>query len=158
MKKHAYDVVTPDRFRLADIDLSQRAKRKTYEANLKDLQYALQRVQQAYLRTKDKAIIVFEGWDAAGKGGTIRRLSAAMDPRSFKVWPIGAPRPYYKRRHYLHRFWERLPPEGANGPLVARAGQQYDVSSAARAPECELGPHEQRVDIGRGGPRHGSRL
>ena len=56
---------------------------------------------------------MFEGWDAAGKGGAIRRISAAMDPRSFKVWPIGAPRPYYLQRHYLLRFMERLPPSGA---------------------------------------------
>ncbi|MEM1005211.1 MAG: polyphosphate kinase, partial [Pseudomonadota bacterium] len=58
-------------------------------------------------------VIVFEGWDAAGKGGTIRRISQALDPRSFKVWPIGAPRNYYLNRHYLLRFWERLPPSGA---------------------------------------------
>ena len=58
-------------------------------------------------------MIVFEGWDAAGKGGTIRRISAALDPRSFKVWPIGAPRSYYLERHYFLRFMERLPPAGA---------------------------------------------
>ena len=47
------------------------------------------------------------------RGGTIRRISAALDPRSFKVWPIGPPRNYYKQRHFLLRFMERLPPAGA---------------------------------------------
>lgn len=45
----------------------------------------LQRIQQAYLFTGDSAVIVFEGWDAAGKGGMIRRMSAVLDPRGFKV-------------------------------------------------------------------------
>ena len=59
------------------------------------------------------AVIVFEGWDAAGKGGTIRRTSAALDPRSFKVWPIGPPRNYYLARLYLLRFMGVLRPVGA---------------------------------------------
>ncbi len=99
--------------RLADVDLSQRLGKKTYRAELRRLQFALARIQQAYLFSCDKAVIVVEGWDAAGKGGTIRRISAALDPRSFKVWPIGAPRDYYLDRHYLLRFMERLPPKGA---------------------------------------------
>ena len=57
-------------------------------------------------------MLVFEGWDAAGKGGTIRRLSSVLDPRGFKVWPIAAPRSYYLERHYLARFWDKLPPRG----------------------------------------------
>lgn len=113
MKTNPNSDLTSGGFDLGDVDLSRRADRTTYDGELADIQSALQRIQQAYLHTRDTAIIVFEGWDAAGKGGTIRRLSAAMDPRSFKVWPIGAPRPYYKKRHYLRRFWERLPPEGA---------------------------------------------
>ncbi len=99
--------------RLADVDLSLSLDRETYEARLLAGQRRLQLVQQAYLRTKDQAIIVFEGWDAAGKGGAIRRLGHALDPRSFKVWPIAAPRDYFKERHYLARFWEKLPPDGA---------------------------------------------
>jgi polyphosphate kinase 2 (PPK2 family) len=57
--------------------------------------------------------VVFEGWDTAGKGGAIRRITTAMDARSVKVWPIASPRAYYKERNYLARFWERLPPNGA---------------------------------------------
>ncbi len=57
-------------------------------------------------------MVVFEGRDAAGKGGVIKRLTALMDPRGFKVWPIGAPRDEEARHHYLWRFWNRLPEQG----------------------------------------------
>jgi polyphosphate kinase 2 (PPK2 family) len=99
--------------RLADVDLTRRLERDVYERKLATLQHKLQRIQQTYLFSGDLAVVVFEGWDAAGKGGTIRRMSAVLDPRGFKVWPIAAPRPYHQARHYLLRFWERLPPRGA---------------------------------------------
>jgi len=99
--------------RLADVDLSRSLTPEVYDDKLATLQRKLQRIQQAYLASGDLAVIVFEGWDAAGKGGTIRRMSAVLDPRGFKVWPIAAPRPYHRERHYLLRFWERLPPRGA---------------------------------------------
>jgi polyphosphate kinase 2 (PPK2 family) len=98
---------------LRDVDLSAQLPRDVYEAKLEELQRTLARVQQSYLFSGQSAVILFEGWDAAGKGGTIRRLSAAFDPRSFKVWPIGPPRNYYLARHFLLRFMERLPPRGA---------------------------------------------
>lgn len=99
--------------KLADVDLSKRLGKKEYFKELIELQAQLSLIQQAFLFHGTKGVIVFEGWDAAGKGGTIRRISQALDPRSFKVWPIGAPRNYYLNRHYLLRFWERLPPAGA---------------------------------------------
>ncbi|WP_193175862.1 polyphosphate kinase 2 family protein [Oricola nitratireducens] len=99
--------------RLSDADLSLHLGRSDYERKLAKLQRLLTQIQQAYLFTGQSAVIIFEGWDAAGKGGTIRRISAALDPRSFKVWPIGAPRRYYLERHFLLRFMERMPPNGA---------------------------------------------
>ncbi|MDA7963249.1 polyphosphate kinase 2 [Ruegeria sp.] len=99
--------------KLADADLSHRLGKRAYLEQLADLQAQLALIQQAFLFHGLKGVLVFEGWDAAGKGGTIRRISQALDPRSFKVWPIGAPRNYYLSRHYLLRFWERLPPAGA---------------------------------------------
>lgn len=97
---------------LDNVDLHRRVETEAYLAQLADLQRKLTQMQQAYLLSGRKAVIVFEGWDAAGKGGTIRRLSQAFDPRGFKVWPIGPPRNYYRERHYLLRFMERLPPDG----------------------------------------------
>ncbi len=99
--------------RLADVDLTKHITYEDYRRKLDALQKKLQRIQQAYLFSGDLAVIVFEGWDAAGKGGTIRRMAAVLDPRGFKVWPIAAPRHYHQERHYLLRFWERLPPRGA---------------------------------------------
>ena len=57
-------------------------------------------------------LIVLEGWDTAGKGGIVRRLGWALDPRSFKVHSISAPTEREKALHYLQRFWERLPHHG----------------------------------------------
>ena len=76
------------------------------------MQETLQRVQQAYLGTPQRAVIVLEGWDTAGKGGVVRRLGWALDPRSFKVHTIAAPGEREKSLHYLQRFWERLPQHG----------------------------------------------
>jgi polyphosphate kinase 2 (PPK2 family) len=83
-----------------------------YERRLAEMQETLQRVQQAYLGTSHRAIIVLEGWDTAGKGGVVRRLGWALDPRSFKVHAIAAPAGREKSLHYLQRFWERPPEHG----------------------------------------------
>ena len=98
---------------LNDVDWSLKLEPAVYDKKLAQVQLTLTAIQQAYLSSGRSAVIVFEGWDAAGKGGTIRRTSAALDPRSFKVWPIGPPRNYYLARLYLLRFMERLPPAGA---------------------------------------------
>lgn len=83
-----------------------------YDADLAALQKRLAQVQAAHICHKRRAVIVFEGWDAAGKGGIIQRLTARWDPRYFEVWPIAAPSPQEKARHFLWRFWTRLPMDG----------------------------------------------
>jgi len=98
--------------RLDALDMDRRLGRRRYKIKLARLRKRLSQIQQAYMIEGRSGVLVFEGWDAAGKGGAIRRISAAMDPRGFKVWPIGAPRPYYRDRHFLARFMERLPPSG----------------------------------------------
>jgi len=100
-------------FRLSGVKLDRSIGKADYESRLAELQLLLRQIQQAYLASGDRGIIVFEGWDAAGKGGTIRRMSAVMDPRGFKVWPIAAPSDVDKARHFLYRFWGRVPPLGA---------------------------------------------
>ena len=103
----------PERLpRLAEAETARRIGKPAYDSQLKDLQTTLKQIQQAYLHTGDCGLVVFEGWDAAGKGGTIRRMSAVLDPRGFKVWPIAAPQPSEAERHYLTRFWQRLPARG----------------------------------------------
>lgn len=100
---------TQDRFRLADLPMDRKLSRKEYDAKLAGLHRKLQAIQQAYLLSGHRAIVVFEGWDAAGKGGAIRRMTSVMDPRSCHVWPIGAPTDREQGKHYLFRFWQRLP-------------------------------------------------
>lgn len=86
--------------------------RADYEAELAALQSKLQAIQTAYISQRRRAVIVFEGWDTAGKGGTIKRMLSVLDPRAFKVWPIGPPGPVAAEHHFLYRFWERLPEHG----------------------------------------------
>jgi polyphosphate kinase 2 (PPK2 family) len=83
-----------------------------YERRLASLQEFLQLIQQAYLGTSERGLLVLEGWDTAGKGGVVRRLGWALDPRSFKVHPVRAPDEHERAEHYLQRFWRRLPEKG----------------------------------------------
>jgi polyphosphate kinase 2 (PPK2 family) len=106
------DFVVTGRPRLAAIKRFPAVEFADYERRLAEMQQTLQRVQQAYLGTSHRAIIVLEGWDTAGKGGVVRRLGWALDPRSFKVHAIAAPTRREKSLHYLQRFWERLPEHG----------------------------------------------
>lgn len=80
-----------------------------YDAELLALQERLARIQAAHIIHGSRSVILFEGWDAAGKGGIIKRLTAEWDPRYFQVWPIAAPSAEEKARHFLWRFWNRLP-------------------------------------------------
>lgn len=75
-------------------------------------QKLLQKIQQAYLVGGQRAVIVLEGWDTAGKGGLVRRIGWALDPRSLSVWPISAPNAIERQQYYLQRFWSRLPEHG----------------------------------------------
>jgi polyphosphate kinase 2 (PPK2 family) len=106
------DFVVTGRPRLAAIKRFPVVEFADYERRLAEMQEILQLVQQAYLGTSQRAIIVLEGWDTAGKGGVVRRLGWALDPRSFKVHAIAAPTGREKSVHYLQRFWERLPQYG----------------------------------------------
>ncbi len=83
-----------------------------YDAALAEVQARLAKLLVAHIVHKRRAIILFEGWDAAGKGGIIQRLTAGWDPRNFEVWPIAAPNAEEKAHHFLWRFWRRLPAEG----------------------------------------------
>jgi PPK2 family polyphosphate:nucleotide phosphotransferase len=89
------------------------ADKEAYEGALKPLQLELLTIQQTYFRQRRRAILVFEGPDAAGKGGAIKRLTERLDPRGVHVWPIGAPNEEERQQHYLARFWERLPALGS---------------------------------------------
>lgn len=80
-----------------------------YAKALRKLQLRLARIHFAHIVHRRRALILFEGWDAAGKGGVIRRLTAEWEPRYFRVWPIAAPSAEESAHHFLWRFWTRLP-------------------------------------------------
>jgi polyphosphate kinase 2 (PPK2 family) len=97
--------------RLERLDM-KRAPDVDTKGLLDQLQDRMILVQQAYYHQQRRGIVVFEGWDAAGKGGAIRRLTSRLDPRGFHVWPIAAPTEGERAMPYLHRFWMRLPRPG----------------------------------------------
>jgi AMP-polyphosphate phosphotransferase len=86
--------------------------RGDYAADLLAVQERLATIQAAHIIHGKSALILFEGWDAAGKGGIIQRLCADWDPRWFEVYPVGAPTAEEKDRHFLWRFWQKLPAKG----------------------------------------------
>ncbi len=106
------DVYPPGTLSLAAVDLSARADEATYDDELERLQESAFALQIRNFLERRRAVLVFEGWDAAGKGGAIRRLTSRMDPRGYGVWPIGPPREEDLRNHWLERFWRRLPDRG----------------------------------------------
>ena len=94
-------------------DYEEGAKYKgDYGDDLEALQKRLAQIQVAHIVHRRRALIVVEGWDASGKGGAIQRLTAKWDPRAFQVWPIAAPTEEEKARHFLWRFWKKLPAAG----------------------------------------------
>ena len=98
--------------RLADIPLNKKISDDKYVKELRELQNKLADLHNRIYHAKVPVIVAYEGWDAAGKGGNIKRLTAALDPRGFEVHPIASPEPHEKNRHYLWRFWTRLPKDG----------------------------------------------
>lgn len=80
-----------------------------YDTDLKALQDRMSELQSLHILHNARTLIVVEGWDAAGKGGAIKRLTATLDPRYYQVYPISAPTPEEKDKHFLWRFWNKLP-------------------------------------------------
>ncbi|WP_207460297.1 polyphosphate kinase [Azospirillum sp. SYSU D00513] len=95
-----------------EMNAAKLANRAEYDDRLAKLQKELLHIQQTYWHEKRRAVIVFEGWDAGGKGGCIRRVTEPLDARGFHVWPISAPTAEEQGKHYLYRFWTRLPAPG----------------------------------------------
>lgn len=97
---------------LSEVDLSLSLERAEYNKRLDKLQKRLGELHGLVYREKIPVIIVYEGWDAAGKGGNIKRLSEALDPRGYAVNPVAAPHGEEAVHHYLWRFWKCVPKMG----------------------------------------------
>lgn len=97
---------------LAGADLSATLERQHYKQLLKERQAEINDLAHQIHERKIPVVMAYCGWDAAGKGGCIKRLLQGVDPRSFKVVPIGAPTKLELSHHYLWRFWKEMPPRG----------------------------------------------
>ena len=98
--------------KLSEIPLDKELDDNTYKEELDRLQARLGELHNRLYRKKVPVIIAYEGWDAAGKGGNIKRITGALDPRGYEVYPIASPEPHEKARHYLWRFWREMPKAG----------------------------------------------
>nr|WP_026835704.1 polyphosphate:AMP phosphotransferase [Eubacterium xylanophilum] len=97
---------------LNGIDLSKTLTREEYRKKRKELQKRLGVLHNKMYLQRVPVVLAFEGWDAGGKGGAIKRLTQAMDPRGYEVVPIASPNDIERAHHYLWRFWEKFPKAG----------------------------------------------
>ena len=97
---------------LHGIDLSKSMTKEEYQVEKKKLQKKLRSLHNQMYLKRLPVVLAFEGWDAGGKGGAIKRLTQAMDPRGYEVVPTASPNDVEKAHHYLWRFWTRLPKTG----------------------------------------------
>jgi polyphosphate:AMP phosphotransferase len=97
---------------LSQVNLSAELTSEKYKEKLRQEQARLGKLQQSIYEQKISVLVLFEGWDAAGKGGAIKRLTDILDPRSYVVNAFAAPTDEEKAHHYLWRFWRRLPNAG----------------------------------------------
>ena len=97
---------------LSHVTLDRQHDKQTYKKELDELQERLSDLHNKIYRKKVPVIIGYEGWDAAGKGGNIKRVSTALDPRGYEVVPVSAPSREELAHQYLWRFWRNLPKTG----------------------------------------------
>lgn len=97
---------------LEAVDLSLRLSKERYQELFPPLQERLRRLQYELLEAQIPTVILFEGWDASGKGTTIQRLSERLDPRAFRAWPGSPPSELEQRYHFLRRYQMKLPEDG----------------------------------------------
>ena len=98
--------------KLRDVDLRASLEKEEYDKRLEAAQSRLFSLHNKIYTKKIPLVIAYEGWDAAGKGGNIKRLTGALDPRGYEVIPIAAPSPQELSYPFLWRFWRTLPKDG----------------------------------------------
>jgi polyphosphate kinase 2 (PPK2 family) len=128
-----------------------------YKRDLAKLKDRLEHIQVAHIVHGKRAVVMLEGWDAAGKGGIIQRMTAAWDPRNFEVYPIAAPSPEEKAHDFLWRFENRLPSAGSiavfdrswYGRVLVERVEGFASADEWRRGYDEINAFEQRlVDSG----------
>src|SRR5262245_41287682 len=97
---------------LETVDLDRSLSRAETRKLLPPLQERLRGLQYALKEAEIATVVVFEGWDAAGKSSMIQRLAERLDPRAFRAWPGAPPSELEQRYHWLWRYQVRLPEDG----------------------------------------------
>lgn len=97
---------------LNSVNLNKKMDRDEYKKKLEFYQNKIAYLGHKLYSKRKSVVIVYEGWDAAGKGGNIKRLTQELDPRSYEVVPIAAPTAEELNHHYLWRFWNKMPKDG----------------------------------------------
>ena len=97
---------------LDQIDLTKKVDKGVYKAIMPVLEDRLFQVEKASWDAEIPIVILFEGWDASGKGTSIQKLTSSIDPRGYKLYPIRASRTFEKKYPWLWRFWLKIPARG----------------------------------------------
>ena len=127
------------------VDLDVELKRDDYRKSLRELQERIRDLEFECYKHRMPVIVAYEGWDAAGKGGNIKRLTDMLDPRGYDVVPISAPKGDEATHHYLWRFWKNIPKGGHIAISTARGTGvcSWSASKASR-PERTGSGHSRR--------------
>ena len=138
---------------LSHLDMEQSLNKKDYRSQLAKLQAELHQLQRRAVRDKTSVIAVFEGWDAGGKGGAIRRITAALDAREYRVIPIAAPTDEERAHHYLWRFWRHVSRAGRltifdrswYGRVLVERVEGFATEAEWRRAYAEINDFEQQL-------------
>ena len=135
------------------LDMSQSLGKQDYRAELAKYQARLHALDRKAVDRKVSGIGVFEGWDAGGKGGAIRRLTAALDARDYRVISIAAPTDEERQHHYLWRFWRHLARAGRAtffdrswyGRVLVERVEGFATEAEWRRAYAEINDFEERL-------------
>ncbi len=138
---------------LDSVDLSQILDRDTYKIKLAKYQSRLQDLAWQAYRQKRSVVAVFEGWDAAGKGSAIRRVTRAIDPRLYRLIQFAAPTDEEQAHHYLWRFWRQLERDGRctffdrswYGRVLVERVEQFATEDEWQRAYSEINQFEQQL-------------
>jgi len=145
---------------LSSLKMDRELDKKKYRSRVNELQGRLNLLHRRARDEKVSTILVFEGWDAAGKGGAIRRITPALDARDYQVISIAAPTDEEREQHYLWRFWRQLPRAGKftifdrswYGRVLVERVEGFATEREWRRSYAEINDFEQRL------VEHGSAL
>ncbi len=138
---------------LSRLDMDHSLAKKDYRTQLAKLQARLHELSRKAVQNDVTTTALFEGWDAGGKGGAIRRMTAAFDARSYRVIPIAAPTDEERQHHYLWRFWRHIPRAGRvtifdrswYGRVLVERVEGFATSAEWRRSYAEINDFEQQL-------------